>query len=135
MVAITVIRVYESPVFNLLFNLFFLGFLIYLLRSFLSFLLKIFRKKIRQSKLVSLEEFTKMSYQISSWLKKHEQDLKLDPIGTLSNQEFVELIKKDQELYEQVIKDWPDYPDTVMAPNELHRYLIEIIQGRYKQTH
>lgn len=92
-------------------------------------------KKQRTERLRLLQEFTDHSLEITSWLKEHKEELERRPIATLNNQEFVDLINRDQELYETILEIYPDYSDAVMPPKEFRQYLIELAQGQHKQTH
>ncbi len=82
-----------------------------------------------------LREFTNNGPRISSWLKEHEEELQRYPTSTLNNQEFINLINRDQALYERILEIYPDYPNTVMPPKELRQYFIELAQGQHRQTH
>lgn len=82
-----------------------------------------------------LREFTENGPKINSWLKEHKEELQRHPVATLNNPEFVDLINRDQVLYERILEIYPNYPDTVMPPKELRQYLIELVQGQHKQTH
>ena len=82
-----------------------------------------------------LREFTQHGLRTNTWLKEHFDELQMNPMATFNHPEFVKLINEDQELYERVVKEYPDYPNTVMAPIEFRQYLIEIAQGYYKKTH
>ena len=48
------------------------------------------------------------------------------PMATLNNKEYVDLVNRDQELYEKVLEIDPDYPDTVMPPPRGRRSLSSI---------
>ena len=101
----------------------------YVARSYLK------NKSSKKEALKILEEFTRHGPKISTWLREHLKDLQTNPMATLNHPEFVQLVNDDQKLYERVAKKYPDYPDTIMQPKELHQYLIELVQGKYKQTH
>ena len=119
-------------------NLFFVVFvvilslvLIYIIWLFVSIL----TSKQRKERLRLLQEFTNHGPEITSWLKDHKEELQKSPIATLNNQEFVDLINRDQELYERILEIYPDYSDTVTPPKELRQYFIELAQGQHRQTH
>ena len=92
-------------------------------------------KSAKKRALNILKEFTHHGPKIGSWLREHIEELQTNPIGTLNHPEFVDLIDEDQKLYERVLGEYPDYPDTIMPPKELRQYFIELVQGKYKQTH
>lgn len=105
--------------------------LIYLIWLFVSVL----TREQRKERLKLLREFTDHGFKITSWFKEHKEELQRRPIATLNNQEFVDLVNQDHELYERILEIYPDYPDTVTPPKEFRQYLIELAQGQHKQTH
>jgi len=107
--------------------------LVYLIR--LSAKMDNLTKKQRAKGLKLLREFTEHGPKITSWLKEHKEELQRHPMTTLNNQEFVDLINRDQALYERILEIYPDYPDTIMPPKELRQYFIELVQGQHRQIH
>lgn len=97
--------------------------------------LSVLTREQRKERLKLLREFTEQSRRTTSWLKEHKEELERRPIATLNNQEFIDLINRDQELYEMVLENYPNYPDVIMPPKELRQYFIELAQGQHKQTH
>ena len=98
-------------------------------------------KEQRKEDLRLLREFTEYGQRTTLWLKEHIRELQGYPemitkkefIDMLNNKEFVDIINQDQELYDRIIKIYPDYD--CMPPMEMHRYFIELAEGKYKQTH
>ena len=129
MVAITVMRVVESPLRNSVLILWLMSLLLYLAFKSISGIFKIIKE---QTRLKNLREFTRLGERIAVWLREHKEDLERDPVRTLNDPEFVELIRKDQELYERTIRDYPDYPDTVRPPKEFHQYMIELANKKHE---
>ncbi|OGM98280.1 MAG: hypothetical protein A2915_04150 [Candidatus Yanofskybacteria bacterium RIFCSPLOWO2_01_FULL_41_34] len=80
-----------------------------------------------------LREFTEHGSKITSWFKEHVDELQRWPVETLNQRELIGMIREDQELYDRIIKIYPDYE--CMPPTELHQYLIEIAQGKHKSIH
>ena len=78
-------------------------------------------KEQRAEGLKLLREFTEHGPRITSWLNEHKEELQRHPMVTLNNQEFVDLINRDQALYERILDIYPDYSDTIMPPKELRR--------------
>lgn len=105
---------------------------VWFIRNFIKFLRS---GNDNKEKLRILWEFTEQSRRTTSWIKEHKEELKRQPIVVLNNQEFIDLINRDQELYERVLENYPDYPDIVMPPKELRQYFIELAQGQHRQTH
>jgi hypothetical protein len=101
----------------------------YLVKSYLKY------RYAKERALKILIEFTKHGPSICAWLKEHFQELQTNPIAMLNHPEFVHLIDEDQVMYERVLAEYSDYSDNVMPPKELRQHLIELAQGKYKQTH
>lgn len=107
--------------------------LVYLIR--LSVKMDNLTKEQRAEGLKLLREFTEHCPRITSWLKEHKEELQRHPMITLNSQEFVDLINRDQALYEKILEIYPDYSNTIMPPKELRQYFIEIVQGQHRQIH
>lgn len=107
--------------------------LVYLIR--LSAKMDNLTREQRAEGLKLLREFTEHGPRITSWLKEHKEELQRHPMATLNNKEFVDLINRDQTLYEKVLEIYPDYSNTVMPPKELRQYFIELAQGQHRQIH
>lgn len=93
---------------------------------------KLSRKQSKEG-LRLLREFTEHGPRITSWLKEHKDELQRRPIETLNQKGLIEMIKEDQELYDRIIKIYPDYE--CMPSTELHKHLIEIVEGKHKLVH
>ena len=141
MLATAIVQIREPiSLISLICGLYCIGLSILFSYSIVAWLWRI--KEQRKDGLRQLREFTEQGLRIKSWLKEHIKELQGYPamitkkefIDMLNSKEFVDLINQDQDLYDRVLKIYPDY-DAGMSPVELHRYFIELAEGKYKQTH
>ena len=126
-----IIRIIENPLMILLSNLFVLGLMVYFIYKYASGILR--KRKENDVLLAYLRESVLISKQISEWLKGNIKDGV--PVSRLYAPELMALVEKDQELYDRIIKLDPKWGNTIIPPFEMHKHLIELAQGKYKQTH
>lgn len=88
----------------------------------------------RSTKTIELiKESTKTASHIVVWIKENVKDS--FPIEVLNHPELLSLFQKDQQLYDRICELNPEWRKTAMPPLEMHKHLIELAQGQYKQTH
>ena len=88
----------------------------------------------RKTKVLELiRESVQISHQITKCIWENVKDGLL--VSILNHPELEVLFKKDQELYDRIIKLDPKWGNTIIPPFEMHKHLIELAQGKYKQTH
>lgn len=99
--------------------------LLYFINNFL------IKRSTETTKLI--KESTKTGSQIVVWIKENVKDS--FPIEVLNHPELLLLFQKDQELYDRICELDPEWRKTAMPPAEMHKHLIELARGQYKQTH
>ena len=141
MVALTLLRIMEpSPLMVMIYIfiikiLFLLGGVYLAARSGLILVERV-RERKRNNILISyLRESSELSSEISEWIKGHREEIEEDSIKTLNNPELLSLIQQAQELDDVIITFDPALKGKVISPKEFHRHLLEVAEGKYKQTH
>ena len=84
--------------------------------------------------LAYLRESSRLSGEISTWIKNHKDELAVDPIKTLNQQALFDLVNQAQAIDDRIIELDPEYRDIFISPIELHCRMIEIARREGKQT-
>ena len=99
----------------------------------LMFFLKIIRLRRNRKVLKYVHESCRLGLEIASWIKHNVKDGA--PIEVLNGPEITVLYQRDQELYDKIIKLYPEWKKNQVPPLEMHKHLFEIAQGKYKKSH
>lgn len=86
------------------------------------------RKEAKTLKLI--REAVGLNQKIAAWIRDNVKDG--CPISILSHQDLLALFKRDQELYNKIIKLDPEWGNVAIPPAEMHKHFIELAQGKYK---
>lgn len=63
------------------------------------------------------------------WIKEHQNEIARDPVNLLNHPELLDMVEKDQRLYEKICSLDPEYSNIAAPPKELHRELIRLAES------
>ena len=128
-----------GPISSLVFSVFIIGFFVFMVLYFAWQIfcgIKSFQAKRAKKEVIKLYlESHENGSVVLKWLKDHKEEMVKNWQKTLNDPELLDLLKKDQELFDRICKIDHRWKDEVVPPMEMHKYFIELCQGQHKQTH